>query len=255
MDTIANELVPEKKKFGLSAAVLKWVAIILMFVNHFSTLPIYNGAVGDVLNYTQLFVTRISYPLFAFMIAEGMVHTRDRQKYMLRLLIIAIISQPLYGWALIDGPLTMRSFNAFFDLLTGALAIEVYDRFFKTNKIAFFVLLVSLCTLSMKFSFGYNILAILLTLLFYICRGKKLILSIALIVGTPIMVGAMYYIGYGYEFGRFSIGMISELFIVLCLPFVLLYNGEKGKQLPKWFFYGFYPAHLLILGLLKTFVF
>jgi len=254
MDEQLTTIDVQKKRFGITASCLKWIAIILMTINHFSTLPIFSGEIGEILNYGQMFITRISYPIFAFLIAEGMVHTKHRQKYLLRLLIFAIISQPIYGWALMNNPMAF-SLNVFFDLLSGAVAIEVYDQFFKKSKITFFVLIIAICALSVTFAFGYNILAVLLTLIFYVFREKKLLLSIAVLVGNPLLVFAMYYLGYGMEFGYFSVGMISEFFIVACLPLVLLYNGEKGKQLPKWFFYGYYPVHLLIIALLKTFVF
>jgi len=239
----------ERKK-GLSSSVLKTIAIVLMVINHFSTLQWFSPDRVGVLFYIQWCVTRIAYPLFVFLQVEGMAHTRSREKYLLRLLILAIISQPIYGWALIDGPLTTRSFNVFFDLLAGGLAIEVYDRFWKSNKVAFFVLLAALCVLSVKFAFSYAILCVLLPLLWYVLRDRRKLQMLLTVPAIPVLVALMFYVGYGVPFGKPSFFMLSELCMIAVIPFMLLYNGQKGKQLPKWFYYGFYPAHLLIVALL-----
>ena len=239
-----------ENKSGLSASVLKTLAVVLMVINHFSTLRFFSPDRVGVLFYIQWCVTRVSYPLFAYLLCEGMAYSKSREKYLLRLLVLAIISQPVYGWALIDGPLTTRSFNVFFDLLAGGLAIEVYDCFWKKNKVAFLVLEIALCVLSVKLAFSYAILCVLLPLLWYALRGKPGKQAIWTIPAVPVLVAAMYYIGYGVAFGKPSFFMLSELCMVGVIPFILLYNGKKGKQLPKWFSYGFYPAHLLIVGLL-----
>ena len=234
-----------------TASGLKSIAIILMVINHFSTLPLPVWDSFPFLFRLQWCVTRIAYPLFAFLLAEGMAHTRSREKYMLRLLILAVVSQPIYGWALIDGPLTTSSLNVFFDLLGGTLAIDTVDRFKDNNRTAIPVLLLALCVLSVRFAFSYNVVGVLLPLLFYLFRSDRKRMGAVLVPAIPLLVLAMYWIGYGRPWGSFGFFMCSEFCMVFSLPFILLYDGEKGKQLPKWFYYGFYPAHLLLLGLTR----
>ena len=81
----------------ISAAVLKNAAIVLMFINHFSV-GWYRYVIGraDWYYNFQWYLTRPAFILFAFMIAEGMVYTRSREKYMLRLLSMGIVSEFFY---------------------------------------------------------------------------------------------------------------------------------------------------------------
>lgn len=139
----------------------------------------------------------------------------------------------------------------FFDLLAGASAIEIVDRFKNNNKIVIPVILLALNVLSIRFAFSYNIVGVFLPLLFYLFRNDCKRMFIFLIVVIPLMVFAMYYIGYGTPWGSLDFFMCSEFCMVFVLPFILLYNGEKGKQFPKWCYYGFYPVHLLLLGIIK----
>ena len=57
-----------------------------------------------------------------------------------------------------------------------------------------------------------------------------------------------------FVFGGFGIWGIYQLGVFL-VPLLLhyTYNGKAGSKKPihKWFFYVFYPLHLLVLGLLK----
>ena len=65
---------------------LKIIALITMFLDHISY-PIFGG-----FSYLNL-IGRIAFPIFAFQISEGFIHTKNVKKYMLRLLLFAFISQ------------------------------------------------------------------------------------------------------------------------------------------------------------------
>ena len=46
-------------------------------------------------------------------------------------------------------------------------------------------------------------------------------------------------------------GMI-QMFVVLSIPFLKAYNGERGSwKGMKWFFYAYYPAHLVLCGIVR----
>ncbi|MDE7431214.1 MAG: conjugal transfer protein TraX, partial [Lachnospiraceae bacterium] len=44
-----------------------------------------------------------------------------------------------------------------------------------------------------------------------------------------------------------------QSFAVISMPIIWLYNGKAGSRKYKWLFYIYYPAHLLILFLLREF--
>ena len=61
--------------------------------------------------------------------------------------------------------------------------------------------------------------------------------------------------GYTYELSLFGyeFGLVRQGLALFALLPIWLYRGEQGYH-PRWMrylFYGFYPAHLLVLGLLK----
>jgi len=104
----------------MSAFVLKIIAMITMTCDHVSYL-IFGGF--SFLNY----IGRIAFPIFAYQISEGYIHTSNLRKYFLRLLVFALISQIPFSLFL-----SMYSdnfyLNIFFTLLLGLLAITVYDK-------------------------------------------------------------------------------------------------------------------------------
>ena len=67
-----------KPKFGLSGSALKVIAMISMVIDH---IALYLMEHGTVLYETMRLVGRIAFPVFAFLIAEGFIHTRSRYRY------------------------------------------------------------------------------------------------------------------------------------------------------------------------------
>lgn len=217
----------------MSSFELKIIAIITMLIDHI-------GAVFLTPNTTSYLIFRsigrLAFPIFVFLLVEGFHHTRDAKKYLTRLGIFALISEIPFDLAFYGG-FYMGHQNIFFTLFLGFLLImlmkEVEIKLPK-NVIVINVinalLVIVFCIIAFYLQTDYNFLGILLITAFYLFRGSKmfLVISILLIFGTPI-------------------GSISIL-AALSMVFIALYNGNKGKSM-KYFFYFFYPAHLLILFL------
>lgn len=87
-----------KVRFCFSAEQLKNIALVSMVIDHAAVglieqSELASGAAWSLCGTAMRLVGRVAFPLFAFMIAEGAVHTRDRRRYALRLLLLAVISE------------------------------------------------------------------------------------------------------------------------------------------------------------------
>lgn len=87
-----------KVRFCFSAEQLKNIALVSMVIDHAAVglieqSELASGAAWSLCGTAMRLVGRVAFPLFAFMIAEGAVHTRDRRWYALRLLLLAVISE------------------------------------------------------------------------------------------------------------------------------------------------------------------
>ncbi len=231
----------------MTSLILKCIAMISMLIDHTSVA--YFGQ-------TTLFnvIGRIAFPIFAFQISEGYIHTKNLKKYLLRLFCFAIISQ--VPFMLFDSMFTNNfSFNIFGTLFVGLLAILLYDKIsnctfeltkdkkfnLTINKIFGFVPAILLGIISEVCYFDYGFWGVAIIFLFYFFKNDKLGMVIFYITACIIKYGINIII-YGYHY----------LYILLCigtiLPiiFIYLYNGKQGKKI-KYLLYAFYPVHLLIL--------
>ena len=231
----------------MTSFILKCIAMISMLIDHTSI---------AYLGYTTLFnvIGRIAFPIFAFQISEGYIHTKNLKKYLLRLFCFAIISQ--VPFMLFNSTFTNNfSFNIFGTLFVGLLAIWLYDKIsnctfeltkdkkfnLTINKIFGFIPAILLGIVSEVCCFDYGFWGVAIIFLFYFFKNDKLGMVIFYITACIIKYGINIII-YGYHY----------LYILLCigtiLPiiFICLYNGKQGKKI-KYLLYTFYPVHLLIL--------
>lgn len=236
----------------VSAAVLKHTALVLMFINHFFVcLHLSNAGLSDWLYNFQWYLTRPAFVLFAFLISEGMRHTRSRKKYLLRLLGTAVLSEYFYDIMLGGRFPYWGAQNILFTLFLGTLAICLLDRF-KNRPVPaaiFTVLLLAFASLALV---DYGLMGISLILVFYYLRERKSLMFAA--AGTVLFV-LWFAQGLVYDLQAFSTpdlavclhAALQETFGMLAFPLLAMYNGEKGRQLPQWFYYFFYPGHLVFL--------
>lgn len=217
----------------MSSFVLKIIAVITMIFDH----------VGYIMfkKFTFMnYLGRLSFPIFAFLITEGYIHTKNLKKYFSRLLIFALISQIPYI-------LFVRTFtntftlNILFTLALGLLAISVYDK--SKNKFLglLFVGIFSLFAQLLHFDYGwFGIAAIFI---FYVFKNKKIYMNLFFVLSTFINYFCNYIIIQRKEY------LFITLFCILSLIPINLYNEKKGKNI-KYFLYIFYPLHLIVLYLI-----
>lgn len=215
----------------MTSFMIKFIACFTMVLDH----------VKYALPQTDCFITeymgRISYPLFAFLIAEGYIHTSNLKEYYKRIFIFAIISQiPFMLFRTLVGEWKML--NIMFTLLLGLLSITTYDKI-KKEYISFPICII-IILLGNILNVDYGWFGVSTILILYIFRDNKILKSIAY---------TLLVLAYFYFSGIKTINMnIFLLFISYLLPiiFILLYNGKQGKKV-KYVFYWFYPIHMLIL--------
>lgn len=271
----------EKKK-GLDALQLKIVALVTMLIDHIGAIiiPFLQVYTEDMPTFIVLeglmvimrLVGRISFPIFAFLIVNGFYHTSNRAKYLLRLSIFALISEPFFDVATSGVWLEFTHQNIFFTLALGLLATWGYDNISKDQRFNFigglFIILVGLIAANLRTDYGfYGILTIFIMYLFF---ENKTRLSIMLVVLNLVLYGqslsmwsavsSFVHDGYGFVTTG-GMGMvlqvlvylqyIAQLFCLVALWPISKYNGQKGAtKLNKYFFYAFYPVHLFILSLI-----
>ena len=197
-----------------------------MFLDH------YHYIVGgsEILNV----IGRIAFPIFAFTLNEGYVHTRSLKKYLLRLFIFAVsIQMPsiLFDY---DYPM-----NIFFTLFLGLLSIYIFN-LKKMNVILKIILIGFILFFSQKFKLDYGIYGILVIINFNIFRNNKF----------KILMNFLVLNIYNVIFPKVFDLPDTQLFSLISLVFIFMYNGEKGRSM-KYFFYLFYPIHFFILEVIK----
>lgn len=213
---------------SLSSSTLKLIAALTMLVDHVGLL-FYPEAIA------WRIIGRISFPLFALLIAEGYRRTRDFEAYGVRLAVLAFVSQVPFTLMLVAAGIEPDKLNIFFTLLGGLFAIALVDRLPAAQGIPGVVVLLAAAEL-LGFDYGaYGVLMILASFLFLRRRHLG-----AAILAALSLVRALL-------FGLASLSI--QLFAPLALPLLFAYDGRKGHNIPKWLFYWFYPGHIFVLWL------
>ena len=254
-----------KKSMGLNTNQLKYVALVFMVLD--STFFAFQG----LPSWFHL-ITRFVAPLFAYLTLEGFFYTRNRKKHLLRLWSAAFIMQVGdYCSLLLLGQKHAISDNIFLTLAMGYSTIYFWQKAKDSSKSrlvniisgglifigGLFLALVGLPLGPLSFSLEGGIPILFLMLIFWAFYGnrkKQLIvfgiwsLVSFLILGPDLNISN--YPNFSTWFNMFCYN--SDIMSFLFLPFLFLYNGQKGSSKPihKWIFYIFYPLHLWLLHFL-----
>ena len=224
------------KNFSITGSTLKLLAVLSMLVDHVGMFIFRNNEV-----FLQLLCTigsreitpyflmrafgRLAFPVFAFLVVEGFIHTRSRFKYGRNLLLFALISE--LPWNLIhSNTWHYPAQNVFFTLFLGYMGLCCLS-YWKEESVKKVVGLLFLLAISFKFRSDYGFRGFAFILMLYALRDSLLLKSV---IGCCMLPGAW---------------MPGLAFIPIAL-----YNGQRGfiqGSFGKYCFYAFYPLHLLIL--------
>lgn len=236
----------------LSRNQLKYLVIAAMAIDHVAWGFV---ATDSLLGQLMHVVGRLTGPTMAYFVAEGYYYTHSVKRYALRLGVFALLSWLAFVYfehgtlplVRVDGSLRLiPDFGVLYTLFLGLLAIWLLDKGKCPNGVKMLGI-IGLCALSLLGD--WPILDVLWCLLFFCNRddpGKKW--SAFCGIAALACVG-MLSTGWNQLF------QLGVFLVPLLLHFC--YNGKGGSKraFHKWFFYAFYPAHLVLLGVLRWAVF
>ena len=224
----------------LSGSMLKIIAIITMLIDHSalilrSELPFINTPLFSVgsSNITIYFIMRkigrLAFPLFCFLISEGVANTKNIKKYCIRLFMFAIISEIPFNLMTSGKFIYPAKQNIYFTLLLGVLIIYIYNNV--KNELVTFALMSLVAALSIIMRVDYGLHGVLIILLMHVLKNSPLL---------------RFFLSYPLLSGGFAA-------LAAFIP-ISLYNNKRGfikSNSLKFAFYFFYPLHILLLIAIK----
>ena len=223
---------------ALTQHALKWIACVAMTLDHGVKALHIRGTARFVCSKV---IGRIAFPLFCFLLAEGFFHTRDRKKYLLRVVLFALISEIPFDLALFGGRRWYPGYqNTLWSLSLGLLLffllnkVEEYrDLSALTARVIKAALVGLVCMAAHLLHTDYGARGILCLAAFYFLRTVK-----------PKSLSGIW------ACVLINLNRFNNPGAFLSLLPLHFYNGERGSSGGKYFFYIYYPAHLFLLYLL-----
>ena len=180
-------------------------------------------------------IGRMAFPIYAFLLTEGLKHTRDVRKYALNLGVFALISEIPFDLANGEALINPGYQSVFFTLLIGLGCIYLLSKIEQMatmwKPVLVVVTILGFAVVAEFLRTDYGAMGVIAIAAMYMLRSKRifafLLGCMALVIASPV-----------------------EIFALFMLIPIAKYNGEKGREVNKYLFYGFYPAHLLILYLI-----
>ncbi|MCM1064796.1 MAG: conjugal transfer protein TraX [Eubacterium sp.] len=261
---IGTSVLPEKKKRGISGSTIKIIAIVSMLIDHIGagllgrfliTSGYMSAMASNDLNVVmrwlmengRLYYTysamrmigRLGFPIFCFLLVEGFQRTRDVRKYAMRLGLFALISEIPFDLCFNGAVLEFGYQNVYFTLFWGLLTMAAFDWIEKKEwaagrgrniaaKVVFSAAALAVGAGAAHFmKTDYAAKGVICIMVLYVFRKKK-----------PLQIAAG------------CVAFLWELTAPLAFIPVGFYNGERGLKM-KYFFYAFYPVHLLLIWLVS----
>ncbi|WP_086757296.1 TraX family protein [Nostoc sp. 106C] len=207
----------------LSAFNIKILAAVFMLMDHvcYVLMP-------DLL--ILHYFGRLSFPLFAWLLTEGEKHTRNAYRYGIRLLITAIISQPIFSIVFLD-----LSLNILFTLLIGLVMLRLAKR---CPQLWQQLIIAGVCAaVAEVLSCDYG------------AYGIGVIFLMSLTNKLKPKIWSLYWCIFHLVLLTLSVRSIVQSLAIFAGLIVFQFNGQQGPR-ARWF-YLFYPVHLLIIGIIR----
>ena len=231
---------------GIDRGALKIIAAVTMLVDHI-------GAILFPHTMILRIIGRIAFPVFAFMIAEGCAHTKNKSKYLRSILLFGILTHIIKMYFGDNFRLNIMFTFALSVVMIYAFqyALESYEYNKSQSRkiyssLLFAVSVALVCIINQMVDIDYGFAGCITPLIVFMggmvrtgCinanRVKAVFLALAL---------SLVYIPLG--------GV--QIYSFAAVALMWFYNGDRGGAVPKYFFYVFYPAHLAVLYVIKMFM-
>lgn len=236
--------------------MLKYMALILMGVGHmmafigtkhFSFIP---RPLFLFMIYGQFFAP----PVFFFFISEGLIYTRSRKKYAIRLAIIAVITQIPYYLCEFEGePIwkILTNWSVLASLFAGLMVLIVWET--KWRLIVRILIMLVITVVACLLNFEWMGIAQVAIFLMYMLRKKPVERFLAFF--GLMLIHQFISNGFSFAINIQSVRyLVAEMSAMIVITF--FYNGKKGHfpTFSKWIFYVFYPLHLLAAYMIKAII-
>ncbi len=271
MNKCYGEVIKEDKYRFLTGNAIKIIAVISMFIDHFYKVillplmasgwlsafiyPVFSQPqiqfLEKLIHYLFSGAGRIAFPLFCFLLAEGFCHTKNKKRYFVLMAVFALLSEIPFDLAIFGNisketgtfPFYFKYQNVYYTLFLGLCALWCVDNVrIKSDKsiakiisIALkIVCVLALCGVATYICADYKYRGVLFIVGFYVMR-KNRVLQIILF----LLIYSLLY------------KTVPSIFVIFSAFILLLYNGKRGTLKLKYFFYFFYPAHLILIYLIS----
>lgn len=250
----------ERKTGFLNSNSIKLIAVFAMTVDHIAWM-LFPGYPTDFLPVIMHIIGRITCPIMCYCVAEGFHYTKNINKYTLRMFLFALISHfayifasenytdfhsfiPFYNGGILNQTSVMWSLAFGLVMLRTAYSEKIKSKALKV------LLILLICVIALPSD--WSCVASLFILSFGTNRNNLKMQSVWLIIYAAVY-SLVYILAIDRVYG------ILQMSVVLSIPIIYAYNGERGKNIRfnkfmKWFFYIYYPLHLFIIGILNQYV-
>lgn len=247
-----------KKLKCLSGSTLKIIAMVSMLVDHTAAFfltyarPLYHGGTEAFCHAEEVYqimrqIGRTAFPIFCFLLVEGFFHTHSRVGYLKRMVIFSLLSEIPFDLAIQGRMISLKYQNVILTLTIGLLMMMVLDQI--SRKMGELLREPKLHSLSLL----KGCIAYIAAGMFFVVLGELVHCDYG---GKGIVLILILYCLRNQRIYACIVGYLSFLWEAFCFPAFLLislYDGRRGLKL-KYFFYLFYPIHILILYFLKIIV-
>ncbi|RRG18779.1 hypothetical protein D3P96_02000 [Weissella viridescens] len=258
-------------RFSLTGTQLKFIAAFFMLIDHIHSY--FPEVTPDWFSFLGRFVA----PLFTFLLVEGFFYTHSRRKYLTRLTLGASVMVIMNT---LQNVLTGAAFDTFTHKFSFFLLFLSGHNIFITLALMFSVIWLidilrqqehllikltlllpigALMVLTLMVEGGVYLLPIVLVC-YFSHNQKKWVMSFILLFSL-LLLGKSIFTYYQMQLPNESLysylTFSSEFMMILAVPLIGLYNGQRGGNGSKWdknFFYYFYPAHLAIIYIIYDFI-